>query len=83
MTEFEKMIAEQPYNSFDSSCKTKMEENRKKLYEYNSLPPERWGEKKELIKSILGKTGKNVHVEPPFHCDYGINIEVGENFYAN
>lgn len=83
MTEFEKMIAEQPYNSFDSSCKTKMEENRKKLYEYNSLPPERWGEKKELIKSILGKTGKNVHAEPPFHCDYGINIEVGENFYAN
>lgn len=83
MSEFEKMIAELPYHSHDSSCKTKMEENRIKLYEYNNLPPERWSEKKAIIKKILGKTGENVHVEPPFHCDYGINIEVGENFYAN
>ena len=36
-----------------------------------------------LIRSILGKTGKQVHVEPPFRCDYGFNIEVGENFYSN
>ena len=39
----------------------------------------------ELIseKQILGKTGENVNIEPMFWCDYGWNIEVGENFYAN
>lgn len=37
----------------------------------------------QLLKSFLGKTGNNLIIEPPFACDYGYNIEVGENFYAN
>ena len=27
--------------------------------------------------------GENVYFEPPFHCEYGSHIELGENFYAN
>ena len=38
---------------------------------------------KAMIKDIVGKCGKDIFIEPPFHCDYGKNIEVGENFYAN
>ena len=40
-------------------------------------------ERKEKIKSILGKTKDNFLIEQPFVCDYGYNIEIGENFYAN
>lgn len=36
-----------------------------------------------MLKKILGKTGENINIEAPFHCDYGWNIEVGENFFAN
>ena len=36
-----------------------------------------------LLKELFGKNGEAVFVEPPFHCDYGYNIEVGENFFAN
>ena len=36
-----------------------------------------------MIKKILKKTGKNILVESNFNCDYGYNIEVGENFYMN
>jgi maltose O-acetyltransferase len=36
-----------------------------------------------LLRSILGKAGVDVHIEPPFHCDYGRNIEVGDHFFAN
>ncbi len=32
---------------------------------------------------MLGKVGKNVFVEPPFRCDYGTNIEIGDNFFSN
>lgn len=32
---------------------------------------------------MLGKTGKKYWIEPPFQCDYGYNIEIGENFYSN
>jgi maltose O-acetyltransferase len=39
--------------------------------------------RKELLKELFGSTGNNCYVEPSFRCDYGYNIHVGENFYAN
>ena len=56
---------------------------RKKIYEFNQLPPEQDSRIPELLKNLLGKTGENVFINAPFHCDYGTNIEVGENFFAN
>ncbi len=38
---------------------------------------------KELITELFGKVGENCFVNPPFQCDYGWNIEVGDNFFAN
>ncbi|WP_409440492.1 sugar O-acetyltransferase [Pseudomonas sp.] len=35
------------------------------------------------MKTLLGKTGEHVLIEALFHCDYGYNIELGENFYSN
>lgn len=35
------------------------------------------------MKKLLGKTGENFWIEQSFWCDYGYNIEIGENFYAN
>ncbi|MBP5311092.1 MAG: sugar O-acetyltransferase, partial [Lachnospiraceae bacterium] len=58
-------------------------ENKKKVFRFNNLEPERKAEKEKLLKEILGKTGEYVNIEAPFHCDYGYNIEVGENFFAN
>ena len=37
----------------------------------------------KLLKSLFGSTGKNIHIESIFNCDYGSNIHVGENFYVN
>lgn len=37
----------------------------------------------ELLKKLFGSTGRNLYIEPSFRCDYGYNIHVGENFYAN
>ncbi len=45
--------------------------DKKKIHEYNNLPSERWNESSDLIKKILGKTGENINIEAPFHCDYG------------
>jgi len=36
-----------------------------------------------LLKKLLGKMGSNVDIQIPFFCDYGTNIEVGDNFFAN
>lgn len=83
MNQKERMLANLPYKAWMDGLKEERLENRKKIYEYNNLPPERWGEKTALIKEILGKTGESINIEAPFHCDYGYNIEVGENFFAN
>ena len=83
MTQKERMLANLPYKANLDGLKEDRLETRRKLYEYNNLPPEKWDTAPDLIKGILGKTGEKVHVNAPFRCDYGYNIEVGENFYSN
>ena len=83
MTQKERMFANLPYKAWMDGLSEERLENKKRIYQYNHLPPEQWNEQVDLLKRILGKTGDEVYIEPPFHCDYGYNIEVGENFYAN
>ena len=52
-------------------------------FKYNNLLPSQINERKELLKKIIGKTSDKYWIEQPFRCDYGYNIEIGYNFYAN
>lgn len=54
-----------------------------RLYELNLLRPSQEEERKALLRKLLGKTKENFCIVSPFHCDYGYNIEVGENFFMN
>ena len=83
MNQKERMLAGLPYKAWMDGLAEERLENQKRLYVYNHLPPERWEERPRLLKAILGKTGRDIHIEAPFRCDYGYNIQVGENFYAN
>ena len=83
MNQKERMLAGLPYKAWMDGLSEERLECKKKIYVLNQLPPERGKEIPNLLKSLFGKTGKNLMLEPPFHCDYGWNIEVGENFFAN
>ncbi|MDO4459278.1 MAG: sugar O-acetyltransferase [Clostridia bacterium] len=83
MTEFEKMTSGLPYEPWDEEICKLRHECEPKVYEYNMLPPERWGEREILIKNMLGKTGENVNILTPFTCEYGRLMEVGDWFFAN
>ena len=83
MNQKERMLAELPYKAWMDGLSEERMENKKRIFRFNHLPPEDVEEQDLLIRKILGKTGDYVHVEAPFHCDYGYNIEVGENFFAN
>lgn len=39
--------------------------------------------RKELVQELFASAGKGSYIEPPFFCDYGYNVTVGENFYCN
>ncbi|MGO4709936.1 sugar O-acetyltransferase [Chryseobacterium sp. 2TAF14] len=51
--------------------------------EYNQLKNSEVEKRKELIKKIIKNSKENIIIEFNLWCDYGYNIEVGENFYAN
>ncbi|MBR3464138.1 MAG: sugar O-acetyltransferase [Clostridiales bacterium] len=79
----ERMLANLPYKAWLDGLSEERLENKKKIYRYNHLEPGNPEEKDSLIKDILGKCGDYINIEPPFFCDYGYNIEIGENFFAN
>ncbi len=83
MNQKERMLSGLPYKAWMDGLSEERLENKKKIFKYNNLEPEYEKAKDALIKEILGKTGNIINVEAPFHCDYGYNIEVGENFFAN
>lgn len=84
MNEKEKMLAGELY---DANYNEELEKERLKAkdccYEYNQIKPSNREEKKKIMKALLGKTKENFIIEQPFMCDYGYNIEIGENFYSN
>ena len=83
MDQKERMLANLPYKAWLDGLAEERLKNKKKIFKYNNLEPGKLEEKDKLIKDILGKTGEYINIEPPFFCDYGYNIEVGENFFAN
>lgn len=83
MTEKEKMQAGMLYYAFDEQLVREREEAKMKTYDYNHTRPNELGKRTQILKSLLGTVGKQIYIEPSFKCDYGYNIHVGDNFYAN
>jgi acetyltransferase-like isoleucine patch superfamily enzyme len=83
MTEKEKSHAGMLYQPGDPELVADRDVTVQKLYEYNRIHPLDREAKKESIKGILGKTGKNCVVEQPLFCTYGYNTTVGDNFFLN
>lgn len=52
-------------------------------YRYNQLNPNDAENQRRILSGLFGKMGENVTIMPPFWCDYGYNIQVGDYFYAN
>ena len=71
------------YSCDDKALYFKRIECKSLCHKHNSISPDMVGLRQELIKKILGKTKSIFFIEQPFMCDYGCNIEIGENFYSN
>lgn len=83
-TEKEKCLAGELYDAnYDSELVTERQRCKDICYEYNNIRPSLLESREKLLRSLLGRTGKCFLIEQPFYCDYGYNIFLGENFYAN
>ena len=84
MSEKEKMLnGELYYAEKDGELVQERVKCKMLCWEYNQLVPNKLLERNSLIKKIIGKTGAKFLIEQSFYCDYGYNIEIGENFYSN
>lgn len=83
MTEKEKMLAGKAYKAFDAELFRERQWAKDLNYQINQLHPFKLDERNTLLRQLLGSTRTAFHIEPPFYCDYGYNIAIGENFYAN
>ncbi len=54
-----------------------------RCHTYNQLLPGQHAERAAMLRQLLGRTGERMNVISPFLCDYGFNIAIGEDFFAN
>lgn len=84
MTEKEKCAAGMLYDAnYDEALIQERKICKDICFEYNNTKPSELQNKKEILKKLFGKTKGEFTIQAPFWCDYGYNIELGENFYAN
>jgi maltose O-acetyltransferase len=82
-TEKEKMLTGELYNPADPELVKERNNARRLTRLYNQTLEIEDNKRTDLVKHLFGSTGETLVIEPNFHCDYGSNIHVGENFFAN
>lgn len=84
MTEKEKMRRQMLYDAnYDEELLAERTRAKELCYDFNQLRPSDTEGQRAILQRLLGKTGENFCITAPFWCDYGYNIQLGENFYAN
>ena len=81
--EWEKMLAGERFRADDELLIMKLGETRMKLWEFNNMRPDRTEDMHEIIKGLMGSIGERFHINQPFRCDYGCNVFIGDDFFAN
>lgn len=82
-SEFDKMMAGQWYNVMDYSMLKLRQENNKKTEAYSRITINTLSYKDRMAKAIVKEFGDNANIIPPFICDYGCNVKVGDNTVIN
>lgn len=84
MTEKEKCLSGELYDpNHDKQLQAEMRACKALCHAYNLLPPDELAARDELLTRILGKPAVRASILSPFYCDYGKNITLGEDFFAN
>ena len=81
--EKEKMLSGRLYYSMDPQLRAERAAARKLTKSYNETDVDEDSRRRQILSQLFGELGTDCYVEPPFRCDYGANISVGERFYAN
>lgn len=81
--EWGKMLSGEKYRADDDELIARLGETRVKLWEFNNMRPDHTEDMHGIIKGLMGSIGARFHINQPFRCDYGCNIFIGDDFFAN
>ena len=82
-TEKDKMLSGELYNPFDPQLSAERRHARLLIKKLNDTRDDQVEERKHLIKKLLPSAGESIWIEPPFFCDYGSNIILGDDVFFN
>lgn len=77
------MLSGEAYNSRDPELLKLYHNARALILAYNQSDSRNIVERDWILGQLLGKKNPGVWIESPFFCDYGVNIEIGENTFIN
>jgi maltose O-acetyltransferase len=82
-SEREKMLAGELYDPMDADLVAGRERARDLCAALNATRDREADARRAILRDLFGKGGDGVWMQPPFYCDYGINIELGERVFFN
>lgn len=82
-TEKEKMLAGELYDALDAQLTQERTQTRLLLKQLNDSREDQTDERTHLLQQLLPHAGPGLWIQPPFYCDYGSNIELGEKVFFN
>ena len=83
MSELDRMLSGGPYSAADAELVALRRRARALARRFNAASDDDPGERERILRELLGSVGSGVFVEPPFRCDYGSNIAIGDGSYLN
>ncbi len=82
-TEREKMLAGELYDPLDSELVAARSRARVHCQDLNATRESDPDTRRRILRELLGRGGDTVWLQPPFFCDFGTNIELGERVFFN
>lgn len=82
-TEKEKMPTGELYNPLDPELSAQRRRARLLFQALNQTGDEQQDERARLLKELIPAAGRDLWIEPPFYCDYGTNIRMGDKVFFN
>lgn len=79
----DRMLSGDLYIADDPELAKDFHKAKRLLREYNQTTEYQESDRKKILDDLFKQSGKKIHIEPPFHTDYGCNTVIGENFYSN
>jgi maltose O-acetyltransferase len=82
-SEKKKMLAGQLYHAGDSEIQADQAAAKAWMVRYNAALGASADERRSILRELLGEVGNEAVVRPPFHCDFGYNIRLGDGVFLN